>query len=197
MVLQRKRSLFLGLGLSVALVLAVGLPATASAVSTLTGESFSGSSTAGNSPTCPTNRFSVSGPAIGPYPGTFEETGQLAPNFSATFTIRDSSGTATVTGSKQEGSLGACATSVASISTGAAPYTATIHTPNGNFHDEGLSAVSVVIAGSFASLRESFTSSLTEARLIGPTSKDQCKRGGWKNFPQFKNQGQCEKSVKG
>ena len=24
-----------------------------------------------------------------------------------------------------------------------------------------------------------------------PASKDQCKNGGWRNFPQFKNQGQC------
>jgi hypothetical protein len=24
-----------------------------------------------------------------------------------------------------------------------------------------------------------------------PTSKDQCKHGGWRTFPQFKNQGQC------
>jgi hypothetical protein len=24
-----------------------------------------------------------------------------------------------------------------------------------------------------------------------PTSKDQCKNGGWRDFPQFKNQGQC------
>jgi DNA-binding beta-propeller fold protein YncE len=24
-----------------------------------------------------------------------------------------------------------------------------------------------------------------------PTSKDQCKNGGWRNFPQFKNQGSC------
>jgi DNA-binding beta-propeller fold protein YncE len=24
-----------------------------------------------------------------------------------------------------------------------------------------------------------------------PTSKDQCKNGGWRNFPQFRNQGQC------
>jgi DNA-binding beta-propeller fold protein YncE len=24
-----------------------------------------------------------------------------------------------------------------------------------------------------------------------PTAKDQCKGGGWQNFPQFKNQGQC------
>ncbi len=24
-----------------------------------------------------------------------------------------------------------------------------------------------------------------------PTSPEQCKDGGWRNFPQFKNQGQC------
>jgi hypothetical protein len=24
-----------------------------------------------------------------------------------------------------------------------------------------------------------------------PTSKQQCKHGGWRNFPQFKNQGEC------
>jgi hypothetical protein len=24
-----------------------------------------------------------------------------------------------------------------------------------------------------------------------PTSKEQCKNGGWRNYPQFKNQGQC------
>jgi hypothetical protein len=24
-----------------------------------------------------------------------------------------------------------------------------------------------------------------------PTSKDQCKNGGWRNFPEFKNQGRC------
>jgi hypothetical protein len=26
---------------------------------------------------------------------------------------------------------------------------------------------------------------------VVPTSKDQCKNGGWRNFPQFKNQGDC------
>jgi hypothetical protein len=29
-----------------------------------------------------------------------------------------------------------------------------------------------------------------DARLV-PTSKDQCKDGGWRDFPQFKNQGDC------
>jgi hypothetical protein len=26
---------------------------------------------------------------------------------------------------------------------------------------------------------------------VAPTSKDQCQNNGWKNFPQFKNQGEC------
>jgi hypothetical protein len=72
------------------------------------------------------------------------------------------------------------------------PYTATIPTPNGNFHDEGTSAVSVTITESgAATLTESFTSSLAQPVLIAPTTKDQCKRGGWRDFPQFKNQGDC------
>jgi hypothetical protein len=29
-----------------------------------------------------------------------------------------------------------------------------------------------------------------------PTSQQQCKRDGWKNFPQFRNQGQCVSVVK-
>lgn len=35
---------------------------------------------------------------------------------------------------------------------------------------------------------------VTQVPLVGPlTSKDQCKKGGWRNFnnPKFKNQGQC------
>jgi hypothetical protein len=46
-----------------------------------------------------------------------------------------------------------------------------------------------------------FTNGLTDTLTNGratvfdapplPTSKDQCKNGGWRNFPQFKNQGDC------
>ena len=41
------------------------------------------------------------------------------------------------------------------------------------------------------------TGTLTNGRAVvfdaptAPTSKDQCMRGGWRNFPQFKNQGDC------
>jgi hypothetical protein len=208
MILQWKRRLLLGLGLSVALVLAVALPATASAVSTLTGENLNGVSFSGNSFACPSPTYNVSGTATGPYPGTFTETGtwnQGTGAFSATFTI--TSGTTTITGSKS-GSLSVSPPSSflecdpegligAGAHLSAVAYTATIHTQNGNFHDEGTSAVDAAILGSLsfnagkALLTESFTSSLARPVPVAPTSKDQCKNNGWKNFPQFKNQGEC------
>jgi hypothetical protein len=210
MVLQRKRSLSLGLGLSMALVFAVALPATSSAQSTLTGQNLNGSSLQGNSlgsPNCDNSTYSISGTATGPYPGTFTEAGSFStstPIISATFTI--TSGTTTITGSKSAppspGAQGSCEFvggvpvigGVFFDSTHAIPYTATIHNPNGTFHDEGTTSVGVAvearIGGAAATIAEFFTSSLTEPVLI-PGSKDQCKKGGWQAFPQFKNQGQC------
>jgi hypothetical protein len=35
------------------------------------------------------------------------------------------------------------------------------------------------------------TKSLTVTCESKPTTKEQCKNDGWRNFPQFKNQGQC------
>ena len=136
-----------------------------------------------------------------PYPGTFQEAGSWdsgADTFSATFTI--TSGTTTITGSKTllPGSLGSFACSFTVVNSAgavvqAAGYTATIHTPNGNFHDQGTSDVvaSVNELGA-ATLTESFTSSLAEPVLIAPTSRGQRKNGGWKSFgTAFKNQGDC------
>ena len=198
MVLQRKRRLLLGLGLAMTIGF-VALPATASAVPTLTGESLSGGSSLGegNSPGCGLSFFTARGPATGPYPGTFTEGGTFSPNrsrdpdFSATFTI--TSGTTTITGNKSGDTasfVGCHTVSFASI-----PYTATIHTPNGNFHDQGSSEGEVVIGAGDATLTETFTSSLAEPVLIVPTTKSQCKKGGWRNYPQFKNQGRCVRFV--
>jgi hypothetical protein len=44
-------------------------------------------------------------------------------------------------------------------------------------------------------LTESFTSSLAEPVLIVPTSKRQCKKRGWRDYPQFKNQGSCVRFI--
>ncbi len=36
---------------------------------------------------------------------------------------------------------------------------------------------------------------VVDAQPSAPISKDQCKNGGWRNFPQFKSEGQCIKFV--
>jgi hypothetical protein len=205
-VLHWKRRLLLGLGLTVTLALVVVFPPPAAAESTLTGQTLSGSSSQGNSVACPAPTYRVSGTATGPYPGMFEESGTWSlsgggnPPFSATFTI--TSGTTTITGSKTRGeppwgfSCDPGLGFAAGANTSRSPYTATIHTPSGNFHDEGTSAVTVNITSSgAATLTESFTSSLAQPVLIVPTSKNQCKKGGWRDYPQFKNQGRCVRFV--
>ena len=205
MVMRMKRHLLIGFGLTVPLVLALGLSSAAAAtVSTLTGETLSGSSSQGNERACLNPTFGVSGTATGPYPGAFTEAGTWAPlsfSFSATFTI--TSGTTTITGSKavSRGTPGLsgtfdCGADPSTFDVTGVPYTATIHTPNGSFHDEGVSTVYIAITGSgAATLTESFASSLAQPVLIAPTSKDQCKKDGWRAFPQFRNQGQCVSSV--
>jgi len=201
MVSQRKRQLFLGLGLAVVLALAVS-PASASAVSTLTGEQLSASAgpvQVGCQRGGPYS-YTASGTANGPYPGTFTETGSgtSAGNgpatLSASFTIH--SGDFLITGSKSGSASGCRETSDAFVVTiSGLAYQATIHTSTASYADQGTSAGFVGKGPSSFNLLENFTSSLTAPVLIAPTSKDQCKNNGWKNFPQFKNQGQCVSSV--
>ena len=202
MVLHRKRRLFLGLGLTVALGLVVVLPSTAAAATTLTGENFASSAGQGDPGGCArATTFSASGAASGPYVGTFTETGSFngAPSVSATFSI--TSGTAPVTGSKSGpplagGSFGCGSNGAASAFVPQERYSATIHTANANFHDEGVTRVIASITASGAvALTESFTSSLSQPVLIVPTTKAQCKKGGWRDYPQFKNQGMCVRFV--
>jgi len=114
-----------------------------------------------------------------------------APSFNATFTI--ASGTTTITGSKSSGSAGCRGSNGSLHATFLVSYTATIHTPNGNFHDEGTSTVDLNFNGTGGvTLTEGFTSSLTQPVRLAPTNKDECKNGGWQGF--FKNQGQCVSS---
>jgi hypothetical protein len=203
MVLQRKRPLFLGLGLVVALALAVS-PATASAVSTLTGEHLSAQAVFPPSICFPASRpysYTVSGTATGPYPGTFTETGSGTAGglggpgpatLSASFTIH--SGNFLITGTKTGGSGTGCVgdNGDSSADVSGLSYQATIHTSTGNYGDQG-TANAVVLTDPVrgTDLAEDFTSSLAAPVPIAPTSKDQCKNNGWKAFPQFKNQGQC------
>jgi hypothetical protein len=74
---------------------------------------------------------------------------------------------------------------------------ATIQTPTGNYRDQGTASIGLweshfpVPDHYYSALNENFLSILTQPILIVPTSKDECKDGGWSYFPQFENQGQC------
>ena len=205
MTLNWRRFLLLGPGLILTLGLAAAQPPAAiSSVSTLTWETLSGASSQGNSRACLSPTFSVSGTATGPYAGSFTESGTWDPlsfTFSATFTI--TAGTTTITGTKTfsrdtPGLSGTfdCGADPTTMHLTGVPYSATIDSPNGRLHDEGVSTLDIAITASgAATLSESFTSSLAQPVPLLPTSKDQCKNGGWKSFPRFKNQGRCVSSV--
>jgi hypothetical protein len=192
----------LGLGLVLALVLAAS-PASASAVDSLTGQVLSASG-GPSRVVCETGgpfSYTVSGTSGPPYQGTFTESGSgtvtaNGPNagamtLSATFAIQ--SGDFLITGSKTGGSGTACQDMSGNTGGGVQglSYQATIHAPTGTYADQGTSDAVVFTGPSGTGFFESFTSSLSQPVLIAPTSKDQCKNGGWKGFPQFKNQGQC------
>jgi hypothetical protein len=146
----------------------------------------------------------------GPYVGTFTETATVVypPGGASSSVVIDAaftitSDTTTVTGTKHTSSgFGADCESNSTFfifSAGGfglgggigppfATYTATISTPTGAFHDEGTS----FLFGDPASLGEGFVSSLLAPVPLLPTSKDQCKNGGWRKFGGvFKNQGDC------
>jgi hypothetical protein len=199
---------------TVAALAAFAIPAAVAAPppATLTGENFADPG-AGSAFCMAAGNFSftASGAAIGPYPGTFTETGTgtlagTGPGvhpvtaFTASFTIHSPTGDLLVTGTKAltapgTGCLDPTLDSffASAITT---TYGATIYTATGNYHDEGASLISSV--GSLARdtvldtvLGEFFSSSLLEPVLISPTSKDQCKDGGWETYPQFEKQGDC------
>ena len=188
-----RRGLLVAVGSGVVFCSGFGLALAAAPPPTLSGEALNGTGT--GSSLCPSPTFTVSGTAGNPYSGSFSETGNwTSTSFSATFTII--SGTTTITGSKSGGS-GTCVNdpqmgTIPESASQTGPYTATIHTPSGNFVDAGLSAGSVTV-GAFvgAPLNETFTSTLPQPRPLAPTSFAQCMNNGWRNFPQFKNQGDC------
>jgi hypothetical protein len=153
-------------------------------------------------------KFSVGGTAFGPYPGTFTESGsftitnKVLSAFSATFTITTSAGRVTGTKSLSEGNSALCdqdaTTTHLTVLDFLAFYTAT---SNGTDQVTGISAASisgdVPEGGVFASppdFEERFGASCQGLcqNVPPPTSKSQCKHGGWKSFgTMFKNQGDC------
>jgi hypothetical protein len=83
-------------------------------------------------------------------------------------------------------------------------WQAAIHTSGGNYADHGTTrpgfppSESVIgeASGPPTSVDQDFVSSQSQTTLIVPASKGQCMNGGWRNFPQFKNQRQCVAYVK-
>jgi hypothetical protein len=188
--------------------LSLAASAQAAPSATLGGEHLTASGP-GIVPACPTSAATISGLASGPYPGTFTETlsitfsheiglGAWGPPGSLTASFEIISGDTTITGTKTSTDVsGICETGVvpeSSILFGQArgPYDATIATPQGTFSDHGSAATD--LSDSFTS-PTTITLAFNEAFASGPTSKDQCKDGGWRNFRQFKNQGDCVKFV--
>jgi hypothetical protein len=155
--------------------------------------------------------FATSGTASGTYPGTFSEEGSVSfgPSsfaqpgavtaFHATFTI--DSGAGHITGTKAlESGTAFCIPSQASGDSAsvavAGTYTATIHAPGGTFTDRGTTNLSLFAREDLPQenvFRESLSSELAAVEPLAPTSKEDCKRGGWRNYPAlgFKNQGDC------
>jgi hypothetical protein len=147
--------------------------------------------------------FSLSGTASGPFPGTFTESGSFTvavngtvTDFSSRFTITSASGKVTgfkmLVGNSSTAECALLSNGVGLVSSEInAVYAATI-----NKAQADLGTATVSVGGSTGLppvVRESFSStSVGGPPPTTPTSKEQCKRGGWKNFGGlFKNQGQC------
>lgn len=190
--------------LVIAAVAVLAMPAVATAQSTLDGEVFSQNPGEGTlvitSASCdPTGTstfsFFATGPATGPYPGTFEESGTITigPHLSSTigaaltvtafFTIDsvngDVTGTKSFTGPSDtiasQGGLcldaGQTLRSV-NLNSAGVTYSATITTSSGTFHDEGDADINVLeqtLASLFLSdFRQAFFSDLTEVQKVRP-----------------------------
>jgi hypothetical protein len=178
----------------------------------------------------PTISYKATGPALGPYPGTYSETGiatlerVMQANigvpliaFQAQFAIDSPVGR--VTGTKHlvldPTNYGICNTDTSlGFPVGIhvaqmyeTSYTATITTATATCTTQGTSRVDVaeqhapahpnVHYHRFDQFFLTGTTPLCTVAPARPTSKNQCKNGGWRRFrnPSFKNQGQCVKFV--
>jgi hypothetical protein len=150
--------------------------------------------------------FSVSGTAYGPYPGTFTESGSFSITnnvisaFSASFTITSSAGRVTGTKSLSEGQVASCFQEGSAVRVSAPDNFIAFYTATSTGTDQVTGISSVTINGLLGSppdfFEERFGTSCQglcqNPGLPPPTSKSQCRHGGWKVFgTMFKNQGDC------
>jgi hypothetical protein len=171
--------------------------------------------------------YTATGPATGPYPGTFREAGtatlsQITPigapaplvAFTARFTIDSPVGR--VSGTRQlnaaVANYGICWVETAlgfpvelNQFVLVSSYEAVISTAAGTCTTAGTGDDVVAEQDAhppnpsvdFGYLQARFLTGTPTTCVAGPTSKQQCKKGGWRLFrdPSFKNQGQCIKYV--
>jgi hypothetical protein len=158
--------------------------------------------------------YSATGSASGPYPGTFSVRGRVTggETASTSFTIDSPVGRVTGTGSisgpgmscagsclgvldcaDNGGQFGCCGPQYRAVG----PYDATITAPTGAFTDSGIFFADLYHGDDPDPLdrfNQSFESSLPAPTPVAPTTKNQCKNGGWREFG-FRNQGQCIRFV--
>jgi hypothetical protein len=186
---------------------------------TLQGETLTGSASQTTATTCQLDlddsgeaTFTASGVAVGPYPGTFTETGTYSfgavvnPNgfgvvtsFHSTFAI--TSATGSVSGTKDlagpaPASFATCANLVWFLTT-PLEYQATITTTSGAFRDSGTATATTATGTRFQLDAQAFAEDfLTSNGVVplGPQTKDDCKDGGYLNYG-FRNQGECIAAV--
>lgn len=184
------------------------------------GGSFDASNYACQSNGAGTFTLHAEGTATGPYPGTFVEdltvsvaaipnppdTTSNLTSFHASFTITSAAGT--VTGTKDlaagGGGFAWCAGAAGSgfsfgaFDTQALTYSATIDAGGSSYRDSGTaSAQDAEMPNNGTAIFGPFTQTFLASNGVtptvppAPTSEAQCKNGGWKNYPQFKKQGEC------
>ena len=156
--------------------------------------------------------FSTSGVAVGPYPGTFTETGtatmgpadpttQLGPvtSFQAQFTITSATGTVTGTKTLASNPLTAVAfcNQIGGQLVADATYQAHISTPTGSADDQGTANTTqfnmcpdTATCGTIGNIGSAFYESFASTNIVqgppppppAPTTTAECKNGGWKNY---------------
>jgi hypothetical protein len=143
----------------------------------------------------------VQGLAAGPYPGTFTASGTavFSKERPATVTISErfeiTSVAGHVVGTKSgtfELGVQACSSNTFDVFTVSSlvPYTATITSPLGNGIDTGESEFDVGGTPGVPALGYSETFA-SFGVLPKPVTKEDCKSGGYQNYPGYSNQGQC------
>ncbi len=77
------------------------------------------------------------------------------------------------------------------------PYNATITTPTGTFTDSGFFDAEFYRSGDNPLNRfdQSFESSFSAPKPVAPTTKEQCRHGGWREFG-FESKRECIRLVK-